>query len=101
MLASRLAGAEAHCHPFVIGELACGNLGRRREILALLRNLPEAPVAEHEEVLAFMESHRLTGTGIGWIDAHLLASAALSGMSFWTLDRRLAGIASRLGLGLP
>ena len=101
MLASLLAGAEAYCHPFVIGELACGNLRRRPEILALLRNLPEAPVAEHEEVLEFVESHRLMGSGIGWIDAHLLASAALGGMSFWTLDRRLAGIASRLGLGLP
>ena len=101
MLASFLAGAEAQCHPFVIGELACGNLRRRPEILALLLNLPQAPVAEHEEVLEFVESHRLMGSGIGWIDAHLLASAALAGMPLWTLDRRLAGIAGRLGLGLP
>jgi predicted nucleic acid-binding protein len=101
MLASLLAGTEVHCHPFVIGELACGNLHRRPEILAMLRNLPEAPLAEHEEVLELVVSHRLMGSGIGWIDAHLLASAALGGMSFWTLDRRLAGIARRLGLGLP
>jgi hypothetical protein len=101
MLASLLAGTEVHCHPFVVGELACGNLGRRSEILELLRNLPEAPVAEHVEVLEFVEAHRLMGSGIGWVDAHLLSSAALAGTSFWTLDRRLARIASRLGLGAP
>lgn len=58
--------------------------------------LPLAPVAEHEEVLAFVENHRLMGLGIGWIDAHLLVSARLADVELWTLDRRLAAVASRL-----
>jgi hypothetical protein len=94
----RSPGGKAHCHPFIIGELACGNLSRRREILGLLGNLPDAPVAEHREVLEFVEAHRLMGSGIGWVDAHLLVSAALGGMSFWTLDRRLEAISRRLRL---
>ena len=63
------------CHPFVVGELACGALNRRGEILGLFRNLPQAPVVEHDEVLAFVEAHALMGSGLGWVDVHLLASA--------------------------
>lgn len=85
-------------HPFVVGELALGHLTRRREILGLLSELPRAQVATHEEVLALVDRHHLAGAGIGWIDAHLLASAALSGVSLWTLDRRLGAVAARLGL---
>lgn len=95
-LASLLASTEVYCHPLIIGELACGNLRRRQETLALLRNLPEAPVAEHQEALQFVESHRLMGSGMGWIDVHLMVSANLAGISFWTLDRRLSAIARRI-----
>lgn len=86
------------CHPFVVGELACGALSPRSEILGLLRNLTQAPVVEHEEVLAFLRFHALMGSGLGWIDVHLLASAKLAGERLWTRDRRLAQAARRLGI---
>ena len=86
------------CHPLVVGELACGALKRRSEILALLRHLPQAPVVEHEEVLAFVEAHALMGSGLGWLDVNLLASATMAGERFWTRDRRLAQAARRLGI---
>jgi predicted nucleic acid-binding protein len=94
----RLEAAEVLCHPFIVGELACGNLTRREEILSLLGKLPACTVAEHDEVLAFVETNGLMASGIGWIDAHLLASIALSRAQLWTLDRRLAEIARPLGL---
>lgn len=65
-------------HPFVLGELACGNLKNREEILKLLEDLPAAPTATDPEVLGLIERRTLMGQGIGYIDAHLLASAALS-----------------------
>ena len=74
-LAARLDRGDVWCHPLVVGELACGNLANRREILRLLEALPQAGVAEHHEVLAFLEAHQLPGRGIGWINAHILASA--------------------------
>ena len=76
-------------HPFVIGELACGNLRARGEILALLERLPEAPVASHAEALRFTEARKLHGKGLGWIGIHLLAASVLAGVELWTLDRRL------------
>jgi predicted nucleic acid-binding protein len=85
-------------HPFVIGELACGNLARRSEILEHLRALPSAPVAEHEEVLAFVERRRLMQRGLGWVDVHLLASAVLAGVRLWTADRNLSAAARTLGI---
>jgi len=81
-----------------VGELACGALSRRGEILGLLRNLPQAPVVDQGELLAFVEAHTLMGSGLGWVDVHLLASAALAGERFWTRDRRLAQAARRLGV---
>ena len=86
------------CHPFVIGELACGRLRQRRAILALLASLPQLPVAEHEEVLTLVERHSLMGSGIGWVDAHLLAASVLTGIPLWTKDRRLRTVAHWLGL---
>ena len=86
------------CHPFVVGELACGALGRRREILGLLQDLPQAPVVDQEEGLAFVDVHALMGSGLGWVDVQLLASAALAGRRLWTRDRRLAHAARRLGV---
>jgi len=84
-------------HPFVIGEIACGILADRAETLDLLANMPAAPCAEHHEVLAFVEQHRLYGKGIGYVDAHLLASVALTpGTRLWTRDRRLGSTAAAL-----
>jgi predicted nucleic acid-binding protein len=97
-LAERLEEGEVLCHPFVIGEVSLGHLRRRTEILALLAALPCAVLARDLEVLAFVESKRLAGSGIGWVDAHLLASAALSDAPLWTADRRLAATARTLGL---
>ncbi len=97
-LSGLLERGEVECHPFVIGELVCRSLHHRSAVLSLLQKLPRVPVGSHEEVLAFVERHRLRGRGIGWIDAHLLASAALSGMPLWTRDRRLGEVARTLGL---
>jgi predicted nucleic acid-binding protein len=94
-----LAEARVAGHPFVTGEVAMGHLRRSSEILTLLGNLPQAAQAEHEEVLRFVAEHELAGSGVGWIDAHLLCSAALDGSRLWTLDRRLAAVAAQLGLG--
>jgi predicted nucleic acid-binding protein len=85
-------------HPFVVGELACGSIGRRSEFLRLIDALPAAPVAAHDEVMAFIERQRLHGSGLGWTDVHLLASARLSRQSLWSADRRLREAAVRLGL---
>ena len=80
-------------HSAVIGELACGRLQRRAALLLALGLLPRTAEAAPEEVLAFIEQHRLFGKGIGWTDAQLLASSALSGARIWTLDRALAKLA--------
>ena len=98
MLRSLLENGEVVAHPFVVGELACGTLRNRKEILTLLQALPEAQVAEHEEVMLVVEREHLYSQGIGWIDAHLLASARLSRAALWTLDRHLSKIASQLNL---
>jgi predicted nucleic acid-binding protein len=95
-LATRLENGEVEYHPFVVGELACGILARRGEILSLMESLPRVLEAEHEEVLSLVESRQLSGRGLGWIDVHLLASAMLQRTTLWTLDKRLAEQASRL-----
>ena len=98
-LAQLLRSGRVLAHPFVIGELALGRLRQRREILALLHDLPQAEVATAAEVLHFVEGHGLAGRGIGYIEAHLLASTRLTaGSALWTRDRRLAAAAERLGL---
>lgn len=86
------------CHPFIVGELACGNLKNRAEILSLLQALPMAIHAEHEEVMNFIENYSLMGKGLGYIDMHLLASAMLTKVPLWTLDKKLSTISSKLGL---
>jgi len=95
-LATILDNGEVLCHPFIIGELACGRLTPRQEILSLLRAIPQSTVASHDEVLAFVDGNRLMGAGIGWIDAHLLAAVALSRVRLWTLDRCLKEAAESL-----
>lgn len=97
-LAALLEAGEVLCHPFVIGEVACGHLRQRQRILTLLASLPSAPLAGHEEVMRLVDGHRLAGSGIGWLDAHLLASTRLAGVRLWTLDRRLRVVARRLGV---
>jgi hypothetical protein len=84
-------------HTFVIGELACGTLHRRAEILALFANLPPALVVEHDEALAFLTARKLPGRGLGWIDVHLLASAIATPATLFTLDKRLADAARAVG----
>ena len=85
-------------HPWVIGELACGNLRNRSQVLELLQGLPTATVASDAEVLLLIEREQLMGRGIGYIDAHLLAAARLSRCGLWTQDRRLAAVAQEQGL---
>ncbi|MGC8493304.1 MAG: type II toxin-antitoxin system VapC family toxin [Syntrophobacteraceae bacterium] len=89
------------CHSFIIGELACGNLKNRSGILSLFGALPMAVEAGHEEVMEFIESRRLMGKGLGYVDAHLLASAVLSDIPLWTFDKRLMGAASKLNKRYP
>jgi predicted nucleic acid-binding protein len=83
-------------HAFVAGELACGNLRRRAEVLSLLAALPQSSVVRNDEAVRFVDAHRLMGQGLGWVDVHVLASAFVSGGRLWTKDRRLADAAHRL-----
>jgi len=100
-LVNVLEAGSVMTHAHVVGELACGNLKNRNEVLQLLQELAQAPVATDAEVLAFIEHHRLMGRGIGYIDAHLLAATTLAGdAKLWSRDRRLARVALELGLGL-
>jgi hypothetical protein len=88
-------------HPFIIGELACGSLHDRKTVLELLQDLPAAVVADVDEVLVFIDRHRLHGKGIGYVDIHLLAAVALTdGAKLWTRDKRLLASAQALGLAL-
>ena len=89
------------CHPFIIGELACGNLGNRKEILMLLESLPSSPMIETIEILNFIENRSLMGRGLGYVDIHLLASAMIGNVLFWTFDRRLHEAATELGIAYP
>ena len=84
------------CHPFIIGEIACGTMKNRVQILSLLQSLPTAETAEHIEVLQFIEHYRLTGKGLGYVDVHLLASAFLTGVPLWTLDKKLQQASAKL-----
>jgi predicted nucleic acid-binding protein len=86
------------CHPFVVGELACGNIKNRQEFLILLQSLPIAPSVTLDELLHFIEQKRVMGIGIGLVDAHLLASAQLSEIPLWTSDKVLRSVATQLNL---
>lgn len=94
-----LGSSQVSMHPFVVGELACGNLRNRTEVLKLLQDLPQATVASDKEVLFLIEHHELMGRGIGYVDAHLLAAVTLTGTTrLWTRDNRLREAAETLGL---
>jgi hypothetical protein len=100
-LAALLDAGTVLVHPFVIGELALGNLRQREILLNALADLPHASVATDAEVLHFIERHALSGRGIGYIDAHLLAAAKLTaGAELWTNDKRLHAVAVQLGLAI-
>jgi predicted nucleic acid-binding protein len=100
-LATLLQEGKVLIHSWVIGELACGNLRNRADVLELLQGLPAAVVASDQEVLLMIEQHQLMGRGIGYVDAHLLASAKLSHCQLWTQDRRLALLTEEQGLAAP
>ena len=97
-LAALLEEGEVSTHPFIIGELACGNLKNRFEILSLLCSLPATVVAQHEEVMTFIESNRLMGKGLGYVDVHLLAATVLSDIRLWTEDKALASVSRAMGM---
>jgi predicted nucleic acid-binding protein len=98
-LMAALGAGQALIHPFVVGELACGNLKNRVELLSLLLDLPRAPIATDAEALDFIDRRELMGRGIGYVDVHLLASVALAGTArLWTRDKRLAAVAEDLRL---
>ena len=88
-----LRKAQVVIHPFVVGELACGNLRKRAETLANLRKLPSLPVSSEDDVHYLLESRHLWGMGLGWVDMHLLTSALVSGHRLWTDDRALRSAA--------
>ena len=96
-----LESGRVAAHAFVIGELACGNLKARTRVLDLLKALQQLAPATDGEVLQFIETHKLMGRGIGYVDAHLLAAAAIAGSRLWTRDRRLREVATELGLAYP
>ena len=85
-------------HPFIIGELSCGNISNRKEILTLLKALPEVESALNEEVFSLIENKKLYGNGLGFIDVHLLASALINGVNIWTRDKTLKKTATNLDI---
>ena len=98
-LATMLDNNQVLIHPFVIGELACGHLQKRDEILGCLHELPSATVATDTEVLHFIRQHNLAGSGLGYLDMHLLASVQLNGQAtLWTRDKKLAAVSRELSL---
>jgi predicted nucleic acid-binding protein len=99
LLAAWLSEGLVLGHPFVQGELACGQMPRRAEVLALFDQLPPATVVSHREVLQFVDRHQLMGRGLGWIDLHLLASSLASRATLATRDAPLARVARSLGVG--
>jgi predicted nucleic acid-binding protein len=95
-LANLLNNGMVLCHRIIVGELACGNLKDRADILSFLQLLPMSIEVEHEEALSFIENNRLMGKGIGYADVQLMASAVLTGVQIWTFDKKLAQAADCL-----
>ena len=93
-----LESGQAAVHSFVVGELACGNLGSRNQVIDLLLALPRIETATEDEVLYFIERRKLMGRGVGYVDAHLLAATAIGGALLWTRDNRLRDVAGELGV---
>ena len=95
-LVSLLDDGAVVCHPFIVGELACGVMTNRVQILSLLQALPKADTASPDEVLLFIDNRGLAGKGLGYVDTHLLASAVLTGVPLWTLGKKLQRAAAGL-----
>jgi len=101
LLAKLLDGSGVLAHPFVIGELALGNMRQREVILAALSDLPRAGLATDVEALGFIDRHAPFGRGVGYVDVHLLASVRPTpGAELWTRDNRLRHVAEGLGLAM-
>ena len=96
-----LSRDEVSGHHFVYGELLIGDKGGRKQLLAQYELMHQAPAVAHREVAEFVRERRLYGRGIGWIDAHLLASALVARLQLWTTDPRLAAVARELGVAYP
>ena len=94
-----LADGEVLTHPLVVEELACGSIAKREEFLELLDALPIAPVAAHYEVLDLIANQKLFATGLGAVDAHLIACARLAGVLLWSKDKKLSHAAAKTGIG--
>ncbi|NJL26490.1 MAG: PIN domain nuclease [Thermoanaerobaculia bacterium] len=98
-LAGHLESNLVLLHPWVLGELALGGLGPRREaVIADLKRLPAAPLVSDDEVLELILARRLSGRGVGWVDVHLLAAALVARCGLWTFDGRLGGVTRELGV---
>ncbi len=93
-----LNDGEVVCHPFIVGELACGNLKNRHEVLSYLQSLTMTILAEDGETLKFIENNQLMGKGLGYIDVHLIASAVLTDVRLWTLDKTLDKVTKKIGI---
>jgi len=93
-----LNNGEVMCHPYIVDELACGNMKNRHEVLSLLQLLPPATLARHEEILQFIEMNHLMGKGLGYIDVHLAVSAVLSGVPILSYDKKLNEVSEELGI---
>lgn len=93
-----LEGGMILSHPFIINELACGNISNRTEIISLMQSLPMLDVVEHEEFLLFIDRNQLMGKGLGFVDVHLLAAAMLAGVPLWTQDKKLKQACSQLNV---
>jgi len=87
------------CHPFIIGEIACGGIKKRYEIITLLNDLPSTDVLDHSDIMEFIENRKIMNKGIGYIDVHLLGSALVSDTPIWTFDKALSKIAFQLSVG--
>lgn len=86
------------CHPFIIGELACGGIKNRHEIISLLNDLPSTDILDHYDIMKFIEYRKIMNKGIGYVDVHLLASALVSETPLWTFDKALKKVANQLSI---
>ena len=93
-----LSRDEVSGHDFVFGELLIGDKGGRKKLLSEYERMHQAPVVSHEEVVAFVRDRRLHGRGVGWVDAHLLASALVGRLKLWTSDPSLESLANEVGV---
>jgi predicted nucleic acid-binding protein len=87
------------CHPFIVGEIACGGIKNRHEIIDLLNDLPSTEIIDHADIMEFIENRKIMNIGIGYIDVHLLGSALVSDTPLWTFDKALRKIAIQFSIG--